>query len=236
VSVFTVNQVMKTLIEEELVVSRSRSMRVVHHPDAALGRPPRLAAPHVILVGGYPGTGKSEFGRVIARATGWPIIDKDTMTRPVVEAALEARGMPPHDRESPTYLAHIRPREYEALMAVVTENAECAVSVVATAPFLREFTDTTWLDREIATFEALGANVTLVWMNCDTESMHTYLRRRGAARDAAKLSDWPAYVAAADFGCRPARPHVVIENSASSEPLQSQVRRLLSRLGEARVR
>ena len=37
-------------------------------------------------------------------STGWPMLDKDTMTRPVVEAALEITGQPPNDRESETYL------------------------------------------------------------------------------------------------------------------------------------
>ncbi|MGL5819115.1 MAG: GntR family transcriptional regulator [Phycicoccus sp.] len=231
-SVFTVNQAMKALIDEGLVVSRSRSMRVVNKPDAALTRPLRTNAPQVILIGGYPGSGKSESGRILARATGWPIIDKDTTTRPVVEAALEVHGLPPHDRESPTYLAHVRPREYEALMATAAENAECAVSVVVTAPFFLEFSAAAWLDRETARFEALGANVTLVWMNCDAESMHAHIRRRGAARDTVKLADWPAYVAASDLASRPVRPHIVIENSASSEPLQSQARTLLSALGD----
>ncbi|MGL5866290.1 MAG: AAA family ATPase [Dermatophilaceae bacterium] len=232
-SVFTVNQAMATLIAEGIVVSRSRSMRVVHKPDAALTRPLRLSSPQVVLIGGHPGSGKSEFGRVLARATGWPIIDKDTTTRPVVEAALEVLGMPPHDRESPTYLTQVRPGEYEALMSTAAENVECAVSVVVTAPFLREFNDAAWLDRETLRLEALGASVTLVWMNCDVETMHTYIRRRGAARDSVKLADWPAYVAASDFDSRPARPHTVIENSASSEPLQSQARALLSSLSES---
>jgi hypothetical protein len=51
----------------------------------------------------------------LLRETGWPMIDKDSITRPVVEVALELAGMSPNDRESDTYVSRIRPREYEAL-------------------------------------------------------------------------------------------------------------------------
>lgn len=70
------------------------------------------------------------------------MIDKDTITRPVVEAALEMIGHSPNDRESEQYMTLIRPREYEALMATMVENVECGNSVIATAPFIREYTDT----------------------------------------------------------------------------------------------
>jgi dephospho-CoA kinase len=76
----------------------------------------------VIFIGGYAGSGKTEFGRILARHTGWPILDKDTTTRPVVELALEVLGRPGYDRESADYLSRIRPREYEALIATATET------------------------------------------------------------------------------------------------------------------
>lgn len=103
--------------------------------------------PHVILIGGYAGSGKTEMGRILARETGWPMLDKDTLTRPLVEAALEAHGHSPHDRESELYLTEIRPREYEALAVATAENVECGTSAIVTAPFIREFTDPAWLSR-----------------------------------------------------------------------------------------
>jgi hypothetical protein len=139
-------------------------------------------------------------------------------------------GQSPHDRESPTYLTQIRPREYEALIAATNENVACGNSAIVTAPFIREFNDSAWLDRIQASHAAMNAETTFVWVYCDAETMHTYIRHRGAARDAAKLADWPGYLAQIDLGFRPAAPHVLIDNCASGVPLQTQAKDLLANL------
>ncbi|MBO2453645.1 AAA family ATPase [Actinomadura barringtoniae] len=226
---------MKVLTAEGLVVSKSRSKRVVQAPDQPAVHKVRLENPHVIFVGGYAGSGKTELGRMLARETGWPMLDKDTLTRPVVEAALEMLGKSPNDRESETYLQHIRPREYEALNAAATENVECGTSAIVTAPFIREFNDGAWVNRTQAYFTSLGAITTLVWMYCDADTMRTYVRHRGAARDATKLADWPAYMETVNLDFRPTAPYVLVDNSASSRPLQEQAKDLLKAVYSGQV-
>ncbi len=81
--------------------------------------------------------------------------------------------------------------------------------------------------RTQAHFTSLDAITSLAWVYCDAETMHTYVRHRGAARDAAKLADWEGYLDAIDLGFRPPAPYVLIDNSASSRPLQSQAKELL---------
>src|SRR5690606_39019395 len=190
----------------------------------------RPRSPHVVLIGGYAGSGKTELGRILVRETGWPLLDKDTLTRPVVEAALEMTGQSPNDRDSDFYFERIRPREYEALAAATVENVECGNSAIVTAPFIREFSDEAWIKRTQALYASMNATTTLVWVYCDIDTMHTYLRHRGAARDAAKLADWPAYLASIDVDFRPSVPHVVVDNSATATPLQQQARSLVAQL------
>jgi DNA-binding transcriptional regulator YhcF (GntR family) len=226
VSTFAINDAMAILIEDGLVESKPRVGRTVRAPEQAQERP-RPATPHVVMIGGYAGSGKTELGRIVSRETGWPLLDKDTLTRPVVEAALEAVGHSPHDRDSELYVSKIRPREYESLINAVTENLQCGTGSVVTAPFIREFADAAWINRTEATCKDLGATVTLVWLYCDADTMHTYVRHRGAARDAAKLADWEGYLAGIDLDMRPPVPHIVVDNSASSEPLQQQARALI---------
>lgn len=231
VSVFTITEAMKTLAADGLVENKSRSKRVVRAPEQPKLQPQiRPRNPQVIFVGGYAGSGKTELGRILARQTGWPMLDKDTLTRPVLEAALELIGLSPNDRESETYLSSMRPREYESLMAATHENVSCGNSAIVTAPFLREFKDRAWLDRTEALFAALHAQVTVVWVYCDGDSMHGYVRHRGAARDGFKLNDWNAYLANIDLDFRPPVPHRVINNCTSSTPLQKQAADLLAEI------
>ena len=228
VSVFTINEAMKVLSDEGLVVSKPRAGRTVNAPDQDMRSEVRTTAPHVLLIGGYAGSGKTELGRVLARETGWAMLDKDTLTRPVVEVALEILGCSPHDRDSEQYLSRIRPREYEALINAMTENVRSGNSALVTAPFIKEFKDVAWLDRIEATCADLGAKVSIVWVYCDAETMHTYIRHRGAARDTAKLADWHNYLTSIDLNFRPPADHSIVDNSASGAPLQKQARELIA--------
>src|SRR6266508_4187282 len=82
VSVYTINEAMQTLGEQGFVENVSRSKRVARDPSphSRRARVDRLK-PTAIFVGGYAGCGKTEFGRILARHTGWPILDKDTTTK-----------------------------------------------------------------------------------------------------------------------------------------------------------
>lgn len=225
-SVATIARAMAILADEGLIVNRDRSSRLVNYPNATSGGASDNT-PNVVLIGGYAGSGKTELGRILARQTGWAILDKDTTTRPVVEAALESLGNSPNDRESDLYLTVIRPAEYESLIAALTENVQCGNSAVVTAPFVRELADEAWCQRLAANLASIGAALHIVWVRCDAETMRTYIKHRGAARDAAKLAAWDKYVASIDLDFQPAIPYRTVDNSADSRPLQQQAAELL---------
>lgn len=233
VGVGTVNKAMDTLLAEGLIVSRARSGRVVALPGSAPAG--RIAGrPRVVFIGGYAGSGKTETGRIIARETGWAMLDKDTITRSVVDAALVQLGSTISDRESPTYLEVVRPAEYQCLEAAVMENAGCAVSVVATAPYLREFHSPAWFERTSAALAGLSVEMSVVWIRCSAESMRSYVERRGAARDTWKLANWDAYISNVDLEFTPPWPHTVIYNNPSDPPLQGQIKDFLRSLEPSR--
>lgn len=190
----------------------------------------RNGRPVLLLLGGHAGTGKTTFGRILARRSGWPLLDKDTTTQAVVEEALRAYGLSPNDRESTLYVDRVHPREHEALLNGAAENAACGLSVIVSSPFARELQDQSWIEQTKARFKTLGSAVTIAWIHCDLGSMRTYLQRRGASRDEAKLASWDDYVASLDLGWRPDAADTIIENSVSSEPLDAQAAALLASL------
>ncbi|HEX6359535.1 MAG TPA: AAA family ATPase [Actinophytocola sp.] len=225
-SATTVSRAVQQLVDEGLVIAVARTGRVVNFPAPEEPKTPdRLV---VVLIGGYAGSGKTELGRVLARLTRWAMIDKDSITRAVVEAALSTIGLSPHDRESPQYRNVVRPAEYEALLMTTEENIECGTSCIVTAPHVSEFADPAWCKRTRSALASRGAKVQFVWVSCDPETMHRYIRKRGAARDAAKLADWDAWIGSLDLNLRPATEHLIIDNSAGAPPLQEQAEALLA--------
>lgn len=168
------------------------------------------------LVGGYAGSGKSEFARFLSAVTGWTILDKDTLTRPLVEQLLISLGADPHDRQTALYQDHVRSHEYRCLLDQGMENLDCGVSAILTAPFLREITDVSWIGRAKNRCTAHTAAFSVVWVKCDSESMHDYLSFRGASRDAWKLAHWGEYLNTIDPDFEPKFPHYLVNNSLNA--------------------
>ena len=177
--------------------------------------------PHVVLVGGHSGSGKTALGHALAGETGWAWLDQD-MLRSVVECALEGLGEAP---TSPDY-ARLRACEVESLLQTAEEHAAGGRSVIVTAEFVPEFADRAWSAAAVARFRGLGARVQVVWVACDADTMRSNLSRRGAGRDVGKLGDWVSYAASVDFGFRPVVEHRLVDGSSSGRPLQWQAREL----------
>jgi predicted kinase/transcriptional regulator with XRE-family HTH domain len=168
--------------------------------------------PSVVLVGGYAGSGKTEFARFVTQLTGWPLLDKDPLTRPLVEQLLIALGGDANDRHTDLYRERVRPVEYDCLMQAAWANINCGISTVLTAPFIAEMTDEAWMQRLVNKCAAVGVDVAPIWVQCDVDSMREYINFRSAARDAWKLQRWEEYIATVDLELRPAVPHMVVDN------------------------
>lgn len=168
--------------------------------------------PVLLLVGGFAGSGKTELARFFVQLTGWPLLDKDPLTRPLVERLLTALGGDPNDRHTELYREKVRPVEYDCLMQSAMANIKCGISTVLSAPFVAEMTDADWMSRLTHRCAAMGVDVAPVWVQCDAESMREYINFRSAARDAWKLARWDEYLATIDLELRPAVTHMVVDN------------------------
>ncbi|MGH8904750.1 MAG: AAA family ATPase [Egibacteraceae bacterium] len=168
--------------------------------------------PLLAVVGGFAGCGKTEFGRFLSGVTGWTHLDKDVLTRPLVESLLASLGADPNDRHTELYLRQVRPVEYRCLLSAMFNNLDNGVSTILTAPFLQEMPNFSWLQRLGSRCAAREVDVAVIWVDADVEAMHTYLQARDAARDTWKLNHWDDYLASIDLNLRPSCPHFVIDN------------------------
>ncbi len=183
--------------------------------------------PTLILVGGYAGSGKSEFARFVSQLTGWPVLDKDPITRPLVERLLGELGCDPNDRHTKLYREQVRPLEYQCLLEAAYANVDCAISTVLTAPFVAELTDPSWTQRLMNRCEARGVKVEVMWIHCDIDTMHEYIGFRSAARDSWKIQHWDEYAATINPDLRPSVPHHVVDNRLGAAiSLTDQVRQV----------
>lgn len=171
---------------------------------------------NLVLVAGLAGSGKTEFAKFLSSITGWALLDKDVLTRPLVESMLSALSSDPNDRHSETYRTHVRPVEYRCLANASFANIDNGISTVVTAPFLAEVVDPQWLRRLMHRCATAHTHLEIVWVGADPETMHTYLQKRDAARDTWKLNHWDAYLAQIDVTMRPQVPHFYVDNSLNA--------------------
>ncbi len=190
---------------EELVMHGWADRRRTRHRDTNL-----------VLVAGFAGSGKTEFAKFLSSVTGWALMDKDVITRPLAESMLTALNGDPNDRHSEIYRTKVRPIEYRCLSNATFANIENGISTVVTAPYLAEVADPQWLRRLMHRCASARAHLEIVWVGADLETMHTYLQRRDAARDTWKLNHWDDYLSQINVTMRPEIPHFYVNNSLNS--------------------
>jgi len=61
----------------------------------------------LVLVGGFPGSGKTHLGKILSKDVGF-FVDKDTLSKLFTEKILTILGKSKNDRESETYLSHLK--------------------------------------------------------------------------------------------------------------------------------
>ncbi|UBU12546.1 AAA family ATPase [Nonomuraea gerenzanensis] len=187
--------------------------------------------PTLTLVAGYAGSGKTEFSRFLSYLTGWPLLDKDTLTRPLVERLLASLGGDPDDRHTELYLREVRPLEYRCMMETAFDNLSAGTSAILSAPFIAELADPNWVSHLINRCAAGGVDVAVVWVRCDAASMRKHIELRGDPRDAWKLQNWEAYADTLNTETHPSTAHVVVDNRLGTAiALVHQARKKLNRI------
>ena len=154
--------------------------------------------PRLIFFCGHAGTGKTTLakrliGPLMARTgESFCLLDKDTLYGGYSAAVMGAMTGNPNDRDSPTYLQHLRDPEYAGLMATARENLALGVNVIVIGPLSREIKgrrliDPAWLD------VADDVSVRIVWVHLAEAEARRRITARANPNDAWKLAHWDDY-------------------------------------------
>jgi predicted kinase len=179
----------------------------------------------VVLLSGWPGSGKSTVGRTLASRLNAALVDQDTVTGPLVAVVADMVGV--HDLDDVRLAGPTRDARYETVAAVAEENLRAGIPVVLVAPFSRERRDLhAWeaLDRRL---RAAGGAPLLVWLHLEPTAVVGRLQARGAARDLAKLADPGSFLARLEQGT-PVGPHVMVDAERPAADVVEEIVALLS--------
>lgn len=149
----------------------------------------------LIIIGGLPGSGKTKIGKELSKLVGGAIfLDKDTLSRSLVEAMLVLLGSTKDDRESDIYKTHVRPLEYDVMLKQALENVELGKIAVMSAPFIKELYSPEWIESIRVDVDMSDSELHLVWVECSTNTIKSRLIDRNASRDKWKILHWDEYI------------------------------------------
>lgn len=163
------------------------------------------------IVLGMPAVGKSTFARELANKTGACLIDIDTATEPIVQAAMQKLNGSPEDRDSTLFKETFRAPIYDTLFAIADENLPHSDAII-TGPFTKELQNTDWIT-EIRARLSTPCEIKCLFLRCDDELRKERLITRANPRDLPKLENWDQFMSYYDSESLPAHPHTLVDTS-----------------------
>jgi hypothetical protein len=157
--------------------------------------------PHLFVVCGAAGTGKTTFARRLVRCLGAAaLVDIDPCVDIMLAKGLEGFGLPYNDRDSDRYKSIFRDAIHKQLFSIAKEQLSYSqIPVVLVAPFT---TERRWSALDFARWilqEARDENrcerqlLTILFLRCEPHERIRRIRHRNLQRDAYKFVDETGY-------------------------------------------
>ncbi len=153
----------------------------------------------LILFAGHAGTGKTTLAKravpILAQRSGrdFFFLDKDTAYGAFSSHIMGLLTGDPDDRDSPTYLQHLRDHEYAGLLSITRENLELGQQAMLVGPFTREIMAGKFFR---PTELGLPAETVcrIAWIDLSSAEAKRRIEARNDARDQWKLAHWDDYL------------------------------------------
>jgi hypothetical protein len=155
--------------------------------------------PRLILFAGHAGTGKTTLAKravpLLSQKFGHDFffLDKDTAYGAFSSHIMGLLTGDPDDRDSPTYLQHLRDQEYSGLLDITRENLEIGNHVILVGPFTREILAGKFFQ---PTQLGMPANTVcrVAWIDLSSAEAKRRIEARNDKRDHWKLANWETYM------------------------------------------
>ncbi len=152
----------------------------------------------MLVICGFPASGKSSAARFLAARTGAVVLDKDRLAPMLEESIMSRLTGDPFDRDSDTYREVVAPGIYDSLIRSGLTVAQ-RHPVILDAPFLSTLRAAADAGQSLGFFlrDHAGAEasvpVVTIWIDSSAEQIKRRMITRNSARDAPKLTDWHGY-------------------------------------------
>ena len=152
----------------------------------------------LLFIAGYAGAGKTMIGKIITSKLRGVYIDKDTITKRVIEEALRHITGDPNDRLSEFFLTHFKMKEYDCMLDTAWENLKLNPVSVLVAPFTPGkngdfFMNKEWVAEINRQCRKINANWHVIWVTSTNDTIRKMLINRKTPRDEWKLNHWDEY-------------------------------------------
>ena len=130
-----------------------------------------------------------------------------------------------YNRSSDFFEAEIRDYEYDCIMEIAMEALEYNDTVFINAPYTREVRTPGYMEnlrRQL--LEKKGAELIVVWVQCDVEVCRQRMIARNSDRDTWKLEKWDEYVKKLDFSVPTGIKNIFLFDNSSDDKFKVSIK------------
>lgn len=178
----------------------------------------------LILVTSPPACGKTFVTKKLAKAIpNCVYLDKDSLI--VLSKQIFVVANQEYNRSSDFFEAEIRDYEYDCIMEIAMEALEYNDTVFINAPYTREVRTLGYMEnlrRQL--LEKKGAELVVVWVQCDVEVCRQRMIARNSDRDTWKLENWDEYVKKLDFSVPTGIKNIFLFDNSSDDKFKVSIK------------
>ena len=178
----------------------------------------------LILVTSPPACGKTFVTKKLAKAIpNCVYLDKDSLI--VLSKQIFVVANQEYNRSSDFFEAEIRDYEYDCIMEIAMEALEYNDTVFINAPYTREVRTPGYMEnlrRQL--LEKKGAELIVVWVQCDVEVCRQRMIPRNSDRDTWKLENWDEYVKKLDFSVPTGIKNIFLFDNSSDDKFKVSIK------------